>query len=227
MFEGFVVRENMILEILKEFDKTKLDFILVGGYAVSAFQHRFSVDADLVVEEHSLDDFRTILAEKKFKRTMQKKIDSVYQGSFESYLLEDKLPVTVDLLVGSLTCRQTDGSWSFEVIRKNSSIKEIKGTKRNISVRIANKELLIAMKLHSARLTDMRDIVALCSDVDDEKIVKLAKIGNLDELKKNIDKIKAVVQSKNFTDSFKGVFAIDKVPKSSFEKALKLMERVV
>ena len=37
-----VKRENEILETLNDFLDNKLIFILVGGYAVSAFKHRFS-----------------------------------------------------------------------------------------------------------------------------------------------------------------------------------------
>ena len=46
MFE-LINRENKIFEILQEFINAKLDFIIIGGYAVSAFKHRFSVDVDI------------------------------------------------------------------------------------------------------------------------------------------------------------------------------------
>jgi len=45
-----LARENEILRIIKSFVKSKLEFILVGGYAVSALaRQRFSVDCDVVI----------------------------------------------------------------------------------------------------------------------------------------------------------------------------------
>lgn len=49
---GFVARENHIFDVLDAFKKSCFEFIVVGGYAVSAFQHRFSVDADLLTSSH-------------------------------------------------------------------------------------------------------------------------------------------------------------------------------
>ena len=47
MFEAFIRRENKIFEMLQEFLNNDLDFIVIGGYGVSAYKHRFSIDADI------------------------------------------------------------------------------------------------------------------------------------------------------------------------------------
>jgi len=52
----FIDRENQIFEVLQDFDDRGLEFVVVGGYAVSAFQHRFSVDADLIEEYGEQED---------------------------------------------------------------------------------------------------------------------------------------------------------------------------
>ena len=48
--EELIKKENNIFKILQKFIDADLEFIIVGGYAVSAFKHRFSVDADIVVK---------------------------------------------------------------------------------------------------------------------------------------------------------------------------------
>ena len=48
--EELIKKENEIFDILQKFIEEKLDFIIVGGYAVSSFKHRFSVDADIVIK---------------------------------------------------------------------------------------------------------------------------------------------------------------------------------
>jgi hypothetical protein len=45
----FIKRENGILRIIKGMTEAELDFVVVGGYAVSALaKHRFPVDCDIV-----------------------------------------------------------------------------------------------------------------------------------------------------------------------------------
>ena len=46
----FVKRENEIVHTLKSLAEEKLDFVVVGDYAVSGLgKHRFSADCDVVV----------------------------------------------------------------------------------------------------------------------------------------------------------------------------------
>jgi endonuclease V-like protein UPF0215 family len=38
---SFNNRSNALIELLKEFDESELRYVLVGGYAISAFNTRF------------------------------------------------------------------------------------------------------------------------------------------------------------------------------------------
>ena len=69
MFDTFIKRENQIFEILQELTASGLEFVVVGGYAVSAYKHRFSVDADIVVKRGDMEKFAQILAKNKFVKT--------------------------------------------------------------------------------------------------------------------------------------------------------------
>jgi len=102
MFEQFIKRENTIFEVLQEFVNAQLPFVLVGGYAISAYKHRFSVDADLVLRKEDKTKFEEILKKKKFAKTIVKDLDHVYAPEFIRYESKEKLPVSIDLLIGGV-----------------------------------------------------------------------------------------------------------------------------
>ena len=59
---AFVERENEILKIIQGLVDADLEFIVVGGYAVSSLaRHRFSVDCDIVIPKELLDEFEKFL----------------------------------------------------------------------------------------------------------------------------------------------------------------------
>ena len=55
-------------------------------------------------------------------------------------------PVTADLLVGSLVCRTTGASWSYEYIKRHSIVAEVSGIEISVRCRVPEKELLIALR---------------------------------------------------------------------------------
>ncbi|HDM89491.1 MAG TPA: hypothetical protein ENG65_05820, partial [Candidatus Bathyarchaeota archaeon] len=62
-------RENEILKTIRAFADAGLNFIVVGGYAVSGLgRHRFSVELDVIVDEKDLDTFTKILKESVFEQ---------------------------------------------------------------------------------------------------------------------------------------------------------------
>ncbi len=201
--EELIKKENEIFEILQRFIDLNLDFIVVGGYAVSAFKHRFSVDADIVIKSSDLSKFEGILRKEGFKKTISKDLENVYLSKFVRY---EKEQASVDILINALSSRSTNASFSYELLSGNSIKKKIIGIEKEIIARIPIKELLIVMKLHSGRLTDFRDIAALAKDTDLNLVSKFLFVGNLKELGKNLSNLHKVVNDKNFVNSFKGVF---------------------
>jgi len=201
--EQLIKKENDIFGILQKFINKDLNFIIVGGYAVSAFKHRFSVDADIVVKSEDLPKFEDILRKTGFKKTITKELENVYSSKFIRY---EKDQASVDILIDALASRTTNASFSFNLIFDNSIKKKITGIEKEIFARIPVKELLIAMKIHSGRLTDFRDIAALAKDSDISLIKKFLFIGDLKVINENLHKLNSVVNDKNFVDSFKGVF---------------------
>ncbi|MBI2672570.1 hypothetical protein HYX16_06570 [Candidatus Woesearchaeota archaeon] len=198
-----IKKENEIFDILNKFVEKNLDFVIVGGYAVSAFKHRFSVDADIVINSDDLSKFEDFLKKQGFKETISKDLDNIYSSKFRRYEKDD---ASIDLMIGALASRTTDATFSFKLLSENSTKRKIIGIEKEVYAKIPEKELLIVMKLHSGRLTDFRDIAAMAKNTDIKKIKKFLFIGNLKVIKENLKKLNSIVENKNFIDSFKGVF---------------------
>src|SRR3990167_216546 len=115
--EELIKKENDIFEILQNFIDADLEFVIVGGYAVSAFKHRFSVDADIVVKSEALPDFENILKKYGFKKTIVKQLENNYSSKFIRY---EKEQASVDILIDALTSRTTNASFSYELISNNT-----------------------------------------------------------------------------------------------------------
>lgn len=216
--KDLIEKENLIFEILQKFIDSGLEFVVVGGYAVSAFKHRFSIDADILVQSKDLEKFESILRKEKFSKVIEKELENLYSSRFIRY---EKDKASVDLLIDALASRTTDASFSYTLLSSNAMKRKIIGIEKEITARIPSKELLIVLKLHSGRLTDIRDIAALAKSTNLEVIRKFLFIGNLKALQKNLDKIAEVVKHKNFIDSFKGVFMEKK-----FDIDMKQVERI-
>ena len=226
----FVKRENEILRMLRRLIEEKLDFVVVGGYAVSGFaRHRFSVDCDIVLSKRELEKFEEILEKEGFKRHVRKAgFDEMYAGEFISYKKEvGELPVAIDLLVGSLVCRATEAAWSFDYIEKHSVKASITGIETSANCKIPEKELLIAFKIHSARRTDIRDIIMMIDTSDSEKILKHLRKGKMDALTTQINKIIEALNDKNLIDSLKGVFTLTVDVRKQIEDARKDIESIL
>ncbi|MBI2138699.1 hypothetical protein HYU13_03865 [Candidatus Woesearchaeota archaeon] len=221
--DSFMGRENEIFDILQSFNRSGLPFVLIGGYAVSAYAHRFSIDADVCIDKHDITAFKDILKAKQFVLNKEKEIGDSYRGRFACYVKKAKLPVTVDLLIGSVASRQTSGSISYATLYANSVIKKIAGIEKEIIARIPKKELLIALKVHSARLTDARDIVALCHNIDFDSVAGFMHTGNQEKIQDNLDTLISFFNSPQLKDSFKGVFSIEKLPRDNLHNAIALV----
>ena len=219
--ESLVSKENSIFDILQKFIDSKLEFVIVGGYAVSAYKHRFSVDADIVIKSEDLDKCESILNKEKFTKTKEKQLENTY---YSKYMRYEKDSASVDILIDALASRTTDASFSYKLLKDNSSEKKIIGIEKEVTAIVPSKELLIVMKLHSGRLTDFRDIAALAKDTNLDIIRKFLFIGNLNVLQNNLSELEKVVKDKKFIDSFKGVFMEKKfdIDMNQVEKISKL-----
>ena len=212
-------RENDVFAVLQDFSKTNLEFVLVGGYAVSAFRHRFSVDADVVVRKKDLHQFVSTAEARGFEKSIFKTLHH-HEAEFFQYKRKGKFPVTVDFMVNGLASRQSDSFWSFDYLYAHSKKMKITGIEKEVSLKVPERELLIALKINAGRETDMRDAVALIETADPQKIIGhfIEGGGNTSENKKVISSEKKILENANFENSFKGVFETKKFDETSMLK---------
>lgn len=184
-------------------------YVIIGGYAVSSFGFpRFSVDLDIAIHEKELTFFKKLISDNNFKFAVEKN-DLLYSGRFERY---EKGLVSIDLLINGVQSRQTNYFYSFDYIFKNSQIRELSGwdPSHKAKVRIAKKEMLMAMKTHSMRMADKRDIVMLCYKKPNvENILNHLSKCPKEKIISNIDELISAFNDKNFKDSLKGVYSVN------------------
>ena len=232
--DGVLSRENVIIRLIRLLSDSKLDFIVVGGYAVSVHKRRFSIDLDIVIKEADASKFESLLEKEGYASGYSKEISTVYGEKFRR--LEKKiginkqmpkasgtLSVSVDLMINGVVSRLTGGSWSYELLLENST----KGTLQGTEFLAPIKELLVAMKMHSGRFSDVRDIVALYENTDQAVILKYAKRGDIKKLKTALRKEIKFMKNPNFKDSFKGVFGFHVYKEQDIESAVKGLRAVL
>lgn len=202
-------RQRVCLEVLQKLPRR---YVLVGGYAVSAFEFpRFSVDLDIVISEEDFEKFSDFLESEGFSQTKEAgKFSRVYKGRFVRFQkIVDTLPVSVDLLVGMIQCRQTDAAYSFDYVRRHSERRQVVGfqARDKVDARVADREMLQALKINSMRMADQRDIITLCSvKVDTDRVAKHLRRAPRAKVKENIRNLLSFLENPKSRDSLKGVF---------------------
>jgi hypothetical protein len=126
------------------------------------------------------------------------------------------MSVAFDGLVEALRCRQTDAEWSYRYLEEHSTVESL-GVADNLTAQIPEPALLFALKLHSGRLADTRDLVVVGSDAEFERIERHLHRGDPDKLADQIERLLGEVEQAGFEDSFKGVFQQKKLPEGEID----------
>lgn len=226
MITDFSNREKECFTFLKLISKEK-QYVIIGGYAVTSFGFsRFSVDLDITIPESELPFLKKALSDNDFVFTKGKD-DLLYSGKFERY---EKGLVSIDLLINGVSSRQTGYLYPFQYLFKNSQIRETSGWDplNKVKVRIAKKEMLIALKIHSMRMTDKRDIIMLCYEIPNIRIIiNYLKNSPKEKIIEHVNELLVNLNEKNLRDSIKGVYSIDdKIYKKTIENCQKTMNEI-
>lgn len=202
-------REAEVIRVLKLLSTQMDRFIVVGGYAVNALApHRFSVDCDLVIAEKNLMLFEGILRREGYRRRKTRKaFEKVSDGKAQEYIkLIGGRRVSVDLFVNSMVCRQTGGAWDYELIRRNSHKSNVIGLTDAAVSLIPKRELLIAMKIHSGRDADLRDVIMLSEGADWKAVVKFAAHGAKEKVIKQVTSAIETISKKEVPTALRAEF---------------------
>ena len=204
-------RSEALIGVLEDLQESDIGFVLVGGYAVSQFETRFSTDLDLVIAPDDYDEVVTFLEEHDFERDEELEVppdETVYNREIELFERSEGLvhPVGVDVLVNGLGCRQTKAEWSFEYLREHSTEQTISGGSRLTTARTADGEVLVAAKLHSGRPTDLADVLAAVPEIDFETVAKHLHRGDEEALRSQLDEARKFIENEGLDHRFKSLF---------------------
>lgn len=205
-------RQAELVATHRAIQDTDLPYVLVGGWAVSAFQTRFTTDIDAVIPETSLDDYEALLGDREYEKEFEADVSNKYEGrmvQFSKAVGENE--VTFEALVGVIRCRQTDAEWSYRYLHEHSTVASL-DVAEDLEGRIPEPLLLFALKLHSGRMADTRDLVVISTRADFDRIEQHLHRGDPDRLDDQIADVVERLTEDGFEDSFKGVFQQEELP---------------
>src|SRR6056297_3512791 len=194
---SFNNRSDALIELLEELTQEGHEYVLVGGYAVSAFNARFSTDLDIVVAPDSKADFVEFLELRDFEETDSHAKEWFYDTEVIEYekRLTPQQPIGFDLLVNGLGCRQTEAQWSFDYLYDHSHQQEVSGGTVMTTARVINGAVLVAAKLHSGRETDLRDVLAVAEEIDFDTVTPHLRRGNEQALQEQLERGLEIIES--------------------------------
>src|SRR3989344_215899 len=83
---GLLEREQEVMKMLNLFLEKKLDFVVVGGYAVSTYKKRFSIDLDIVIKQDDFGKFEKIMEKEGYTLHYEKEITVLYGENFKRFM---------------------------------------------------------------------------------------------------------------------------------------------
>lgn len=210
---SFHNRSDALIELLEELSQEELEYVLVGGYAVSAFNARFSTDLDIVVALDSKVKFVEFLERRGFEETDSHAKEWFYDTEVIEYekRLTPQQPIGFDLLVNGLGCRQTEAQWSFDHLYDHSQQQEVSGGTGMTTARVIDGAVLVAAKLHSGRETDLRDVLAVAEEIDLEAVTPHLRRGDEAALRGQLEHGLEILESEELKHGFRSDFGASAV----------------
>lgn len=210
---SFNNRSNALIELLNELNENSLQYVLVGGYAVSAFNARFSTDLDIVVAADNKDRFVEFLEDRGFEETDSHAKQWFYDTEVIEYekRLTPQQPIGFDLLVNGLGCRQTEAQWSFDYLYDYSQDQEVTGGTMSTTARVIDGAVLVAAKLHSGRETDLRDVLAVVEEIDINTVTPHLRRGDGTALRAQLERGLEILAGEDLKHGYRSDFGASAV----------------
>lgn len=205
---SFDARSDALVDVLRELGEGDLEYVLVGGYAVSVFNARFSTDLDIVVAPDSKGRFSDFLEDRGFEEADSHAKQWFYDTEVIEYQkrLAPQQPIGFDLLVNGLGCRQTEAQWSFDYLHDHSRSREVTGGTTTTTARVIDGAILVAAKLHSGRETDLRDVLAVAEEIDIETVTSHLHRGDADALREQLERAIQILDSEDLKHGYRSDF---------------------
>lgn len=217
---SFENRSGALVELLDELDETGLNYVLVGGYAVSSFDTRFSTDLDVVVGTEDKETFVTFLEGRGFEKTDAHRKDWVYATEVIEYQkhLAPRQPIGFDLLVNGLGCRQTNAQWSYDYLEEYSHKREVSSGTTATTARTIDGAVLVAAKLHSGRETDLRDVLAVAEEIDLDDVTPHLYRGDESALRDQLERNVGFLDTDELRHGFQSDFGSSTVSEETIDR---------
>jgi hypothetical protein len=203
-------REKECFNFLRQIPRGS-KYVLIGGYAVSSFQFpRYSVDLDFVLEDAELLRFRRMAEASGFKLKSEKLLGDKHNGRYVTYVKNIGVVVTLDFMVNLVVSRQTSFAYPYSYIKENSEVRLVRGRSLDAKAeaRVADREMLLALKANAMRQQDMRDILALCyGKVDYAKAASHLRNCPRDSMLKNLESLTKFLSTSD-PQGFRSIFGI-------------------
>lgn len=213
-------RQAELVDTHRAVEDADLPYVLVGGWAVSAFQTRLTTDIDAVLPATALDEYEALLTDLGYEKAFETDVSNEYDGRMIQYREQvGDNEVTFEALVDALRCRQTNAEWSYRYLHEHSRVASLT-VADDLTARIPEPALLFAMKLHSGRQADTRDLVVLSTHAEFDRIERHLHRGDAKQLDDQIERVLNRLQEDGFEDAFKGVFQQEELPTDAIEELL-------
>lgn len=203
-------REKEILRIVKALGRGTDGFVVIGGYAVNAHgAHRFSVDCDLATRQDHLPALVAILQREGYtlhKPTRSQPLLGTLMRRYTKRFGRER--AGVELYLDKVVCRQTEGSWSYGLIDKNSLEAIVVGATESTPSRVVGRELLASMKLHAGRAPDIRDVVVLSEGMNWEAVAGFAACGSREKVNRQLESALERTTTEKFRSDLRSSFAL-------------------
>ncbi len=206
-------RETEIIRILRVLSEATDGFVVIGGYAVNAHgQHRFSVDCDLATTRDNVPVIDAILLGEGYELRRNEVRPPIGVTIREYAKSVGGEPVSLELFVDTVVSTVTRGTWTYKFIQDNSVEAIVLGATDSTPSRVAQRNLLVAMKLHLGGIQDLADVVMLSERVDWKTVATCAACGSKEQLVEQIDSAIREMSSPKFVSDLKSAFAMRSDP---------------
>jgi len=218
---GYVTsRETEIIRILRVLSEATDGFVVIGGYAVNAYgQHRFSVDCELATNRDNVPVIDATLLREGYelKRSEVRPPIGVTIREYAKPIGGETTSVL--LFVDTVVNTTTRGIWTYKFIQDNSVEAIIVGATSSTPSRVAQRNLLVAMKLHAGETQDFEDVVMLSERVDWKTVARCTASGSKQQLIDQIDYAIGEISSAKFASELKSIFAMRSDPTPLIKRA--------
>jgi len=202
-------RETEIIRILRVLTEATDGFVVIGGYAVNAHgQHRFSIDCELATNRDNVPVIDATLLREGYELRRSEVRPPIGVTIREYAKSVEGEAASIALLVDTVVNTTTRGIWTYKFTQENSAEAIVMGATDSTPSRVANRNLLVAMKLHAGETQDFEDIVMLSEKVDWKAVARCAACGSKQQLIDQIDYAIGEISSPKFATELKSTFAM-------------------